>query len=403
MSLESLYGARSATRNGSKAPPGKERPDLICFSHLRWDWVFQRPQHLMTRFARGRRVFYFEEPVFDGRQEANLEIRPVEGGVSAATPHLPSGLSEEAAYRAARDLLDYLVSGWKIEEFVAWYYSPLFLPYSSHLRPRLTVYDCMDELAAFAGAHPAMLSREAELLSRADLVLTGGMSLYGAKVTRHANVHAFPSSIDQAHFRKARARGAEPEDQKPIGGPRIGFHGVIDERFDHELIARAAGLRPDWHFILVGPVCKIDPAILPRRSNIHYLGKKEYAELPAYLGGWDLCMMPFARNESTRFISPTKTPEYLAAGRPVVSTSIRDVVEPYGRLGLVEIADEAPEFVAACETALSRASDGQWQRKVESFLSRMSWDKTWSEMDALVQAGCAAKASQAGSGRTQHV
>jgi glycosyltransferase involved in cell wall biosynthesis len=406
MSLDdSLYHPKNVAHNGSGTATGAKKPDLICFSHLRWNWVFQRPQHLMTRFAGERRVFYFEEPLFDDRREAALEVRPAEGNVAVTIPRLPSGLSVEEVYRVARELIDHLIQGWNVREFVSWYYSPLFLPYTSHLRPDFTVYDCMDELSAFAGADPAMLSREAELLSRADLVLTGGMSLYEAKRNRHRNVHPFPSSIDKEHFGKARAPGPDPEDQREIAHPRIGFHGVIDERFDHVLLGKAAEMRPDWQWILLGPMCKIDPAILPRRPNIHYLGKKEYNDLPAYLAGWDLGMMPFARNESTRYISPTKTPEYLAAGKPVVSTPIRDVVEPYGRLGLVQIAERAEEFVEACGRAFAQAKDRAWQSDVRNFLACMSWDETWAAMDRLVRGGVPAKsgASRAGDGRRSHV
>jgi glycosyltransferase involved in cell wall biosynthesis len=379
--------------------------DLICFSHLRWDWVFQRPQHLMTRFARDRRVFYFEEPAFGDRREATLEVKPAEDSLAVVTPNLPLGLAEEDVYRVARELVENLLKGWGISDFTAWYYSPLFLPYTSHLRPRFTVYDCMDELSAFAGAHPALLSREAELLSRTDLVLTGGMSLFEAKRNRHANAHAFPSSIDQDHFQKARVPGPDPADQRDIPRPRIGYHGVIDERFDYGLLAEASRLRPQWHWILLGPVCKIDEAVLPRSPNIHYLGKKEYADLPSYLSGWDVGMMPFVRNESTRYISPTKTPEYLAAGKPVVSTSIRDVVDPYGSLGLVHIADFPSDFVLACEAAFAQAKDRNWQSKVAAFLSQISWDKTWSAMDALIKDGGRVEAvsGQLVNGRRGHV
>jgi glycosyltransferase involved in cell wall biosynthesis len=367
-------------------PSGDARPELICFSHLRWDWVFQRPQHLMTRFARSQPVYYVEEPVFDRRQEPLLKFRPVEEGISVVTPHLPMDVPEAARIGIMRDLLDSMMKERKIEDFIAWYYSPLFLPYSSHLRPRLVVYDCMDELSAFAGANPLLQSQEEELLARAGLVLTGGASLFEAKRNRHPNVHLFPSSIDKEHFWKARLPGPDPADQAAILRPRIGFHGVIDERIDFDLLARAADLKPDWQWIMVGPICKIDPAALPRRSNIHYLGKKEYADLPAYLAGWDACMMPFARNESTKYISPTKTPEYLSAGKAVVSTSIRDVVEPYGREGLVLIADTAEEFVAQCKSALRLSRNWKWHAKAGAHLAGMSWEKTWAEMNGLVMA-----------------
>jgi UDP-galactopyranose mutase len=250
----------------------------------------------------------------------------------------------------------------------------------------------MDELSAFKGASPLLRGLESELLSRADLVFTGGQSLYEAKRDRHPRVHAFPSSIDAAHFGRAREMSEEPADQSPIPRPRLGFFGVIDERLDTELLDEVARMRPEWQLVMVGPVVKIDEAALPRRPNIHYLGMKSYEELPAYLAGWDVALLPFARNDSTRFISPTKTPEYLAAGKPVVSTSIRDVVRPYGQEGLVRIADSAEEFVAACEAAL-REDSGERQSRVDAFLAQNSWDKTWSRMSELINGAVKARAA----------
>jgi UDP-galactopyranose mutase len=235
----------------------------------------------------------------------------------------------------------------------------------------------------FKGAPPEMLPREAKLFERADLVFTGGQSLYEAKRDRHPSVHAFPSSIDVAHFEQALSVENEPADQKDIPHPRIGFCGVIDERTDIELLAQIADLRPDWQFVMIGPVVKIDENDLPRPSNIHYLGGKDYKDLPSYIGGWDVAMMPFALNDSTKFISPTKTPEYLAAGRPVVSTPIRDVVRPYGEKGLVRIASTAEEFINAIETALNEDADSR-RALAREHLSTMSWDKTQTAMAELI-------------------
>jgi len=248
------------------------------------------------------------------------------------------------------------------------------------------VYDCMDELSAFQGAPPELRQREADLFQQADLVFTGGQSLYEVKRHQHPNVYAFPSSIDVTHFVQARQAIDDPVDQANIPHPRLGFYGVIDERMDIDLLKGVAIARPDWQLVLIGPIVKIDPASLPQLPNIHYLGGKSYAELPHYLAGWDVALLPFARNESTRFISPTKTPEYLAAGKPVVSTSIRDVVRPYRDLGLVQIADSVPEFVAAVEVALQTAQkDSEWLDRVDAFLAQNSWDKTWASMSHLIE------------------
>ena len=361
--------------------------DLVCLSHLRWDFVYQRPQHLLSRCAEGRRVFFFEEPVHDGGP-LRLEIKE-RGRVRVVVPHLPDGLTSDVAREAAqRSMVERMLADHGVKDYVLWYYTPMALQFTRHLRPRAVVYDCMDELSAFKGASPLLRGLESELMSRADLVFTGGQSLYEAKRDRHPRVYAFPSSIDAAHFRTAREIDAEPEDQAAVPRPRLGFFGVIDERLDTGLLDEVARLRPRWQLVMIGPVVKIDPAALPRRANIHYLGMKSYGELPAYLSGWDVALLPFARNESTRFISPTKTPEYLAAGRPVVSTSIRDVARPYGQEGLVRIADTAEEFVEACEAALAEDA-GARQDKVDAFLSQTSWDGTWASMSALIDGAVA--------------
>ncbi len=361
----------------------RRRPDVVCLSHLRWSFVFQRPQHLLSRCARGRRVFFVEEPVFDGGRP-RLEAAPIDRhGVRVLTPHLPVGLGDAECAASQRALIDGMFERHRITEHVLWYYTPMALPFTRHLLPAATVYDCMDELSAFAGAPSALAERTAELLRRADLVFTGGPSLHEAKRTLHPSVHLFPSSVDVAHFARARGHLAEPADQAVIPRPRVGFFGVLDERLDLDLIGALARLRPSLQIVLVGPVVKIDPATLPREPNIHYLGQKSYDELPSYLAGWDAAILPFARNASTRFISPTKTPEYLAGGKAVVSTSIRDVVQPYGSLGLVRIADDPLEFAAAIDASLAEPP-GAVGARADAFLARMSWDETWAGMETLV-------------------
>jgi len=244
----------------------------------------------------------------------------------------------------------------------------------------------MDELSKFKFAPEHLLSFEQELIDRSDIVFTGGSSLFEAKKDRHDNIHCFPSSVDRAHFMKARVRGFEPADQEDLPRPRLGFYGVIDERFDTALLDEAARMRPDWTFVMVGPVVKISEDELPKRPNIHYLGSKTYAQLPAYLSGWDVALMPFAMNESTEFISPTKTPEYLAGGKPVVSTPIKDVVRHYGQLEGVKIADNAADFVAQCEKALelTHAPESGWLAEADLMLSATSWDITQARMAGLI-------------------
>ena len=272
-----------------------------------------------------------------------------------------------------------------IREYVFWYYTPMALTFTDDFSPIASIYDCMDELSAFKGANSRLPHMERELFQRVDLVFTGGNSLYRAKQDAHPAVYSFPSSIDLAHFGGARSSNIDPHDQESIPNPRLGFFGVVDERFDIELLDAVARRRPDWQFIVIGPVVKIQPDSLPRHSNIHYLGPKRYEELPAYLSNWDIALLLFARNESTRFISPTKTPEYLAAGKPVISTSIQDVVSPYGELKLVSIADDPEDFVRAAERLLNRSYEQtDWLNRVDQFLANMSWDKTWYEMSDLI-------------------
>lgn len=367
--------------------PSQANVDLVCLSHLRWDFVYQRPQHLLGRCAQERRVFFVEEPMF-GEGPLRLDVSEREEGVFVVVPHLPAGLVSEAALEATQQtLIDRLFAEHDIREHVLWYYTPMAIGFTRHLEPLAVVYDCMDELSAFKGAPRALKDRETELFNRADLVFTGGQSLYEVKRHQHPNVHAFPSSIDRAHFSKARTWKEEPADQASIPHPRLGFFGVIDERLDIELLDGIAAARPDWQFVIIGPVVKIDPADLPKHPNIHYLGGKSYKELPAYLAGWDVASLLFARNESTRFISPTKTPEYLAAGKPVVSTSIRDVVRPYGERGLVHIADSVADFIiAAAEAGMDeRVTDTNWLARVDEFLATNSWDMTWARMSELIE------------------
>ena len=363
--------------------------DLVCLSHLRWDFVYQRPQHLISRFARQRRVYFVEEPTFD-EGPMRLDVSRREDGLRVVVPRLPQGMSGAEVDQAQRHLLDKLFADEQINQYALWYYTPMALAFSEHLTQQATEYDFIDELSALKLATPKLHEREAELFRRADLVFTGGQSLYEAKRGQHPHVYAFPSSVDVPHFAQALQITNEPADQREIGHPRLGYFGVIDERMDIELLAGIAALRPDWQMVMIGPTAKIDPASLPHPANIHYLGGKSYAELPAYIAGWDVAMMTFARNESTRFISPTKTPEYLAAGKPVVSTSIRDVVRPYGEMGLVRIADSAEEFVAAAEAAM-REDAAVRQRRADDFLAHMSWDNTWGRMNALIEAVVSAR------------
>ena len=382
VSTQSVSQPTSTIRT-PESPTAKDVRDLVCFSHLRWNFVFQRPQHLLGRAAKQYRVWFIEEPMWG--DELKMTICQQADGLTVLVPHLPRGTGPEDALRLQRQLIDAFMQREGVTDFIAWYYTPMALLFTDHLKPRLTVYDCMDELSAFWGAPKQLLEQEKRLIQRAALLFTGGYSLYEAKQNRHPHVFAFPSSIDFAHFSVARKPQPDPADQRSLAKPRIGFSGVIDERFDYALLGEVARRRPDWQFVMVGPVVKIDRKLLPHGDNVHYIGMKTYNELPAYLSNWNVAILPFALNDSTKYISPTKTPEYLAAGLPVVSTPIRDVVRTYGSEDFVQIAGTADEFEAAIETALNGNHPTNWSA-IDAFLAENSWNHTWSEMNRLMVA-----------------
>lgn len=360
-----------------------ETTDLLVFSHLRWDFVFQRPQHLLSRHAKYRRVFYFEEPVFGMTEVPRLHLRETTENVQVVVPYLPSNVDNEMLLNVMTDLIDELIYEEELIDYTLWYYTPMAISFTSHLEARATIFDCMDELSLFKDAPQSLIEMETELFKKADVVFTGGHSLYEAKKKYHQNIHPLPSSIDYNHFSQARYQLVEPDDQINIPPLRIGFYGVVDERFNINLLEEIADLRPEYQFIIIGPTAKINPNSLPIRKNIHYLGKKEYHALPLYLSAWDCAMMPFALNDATKYISPTKTPEYLAAGIPVVSTSIKDVISPYHSQKLVHIADTAEKFIEEIEIALLEKKSPEWLDRVDHYLKNNSWDITFKKMAEL--------------------
>lgn len=353
--------------------------NILCFSHLHWDFVYQRPQHLLTRFAKKNQVFYFEEPRNSDSDFYEIDVQDAIFIVKIFINDIP-----EARNSRLESLVNKVLTDLNISIYSCWYYTPMALEYSSHLTPQVTIYDSMDELSAFRFAPPQLLELEEQLFKKADVVFTGGHTLYQAKKNRHHNIHPFPSSIDKHHFKAARYYTEDPEDQEHIPTPRFGFFGVIDERFDIELLREVSAKKPDWQFVIIGPVVKIDANELPRGANIHYLGSKKYDELPKYISQWDIAMVMFAINESTEFISPTKTPEYLAAGLPVISTPIKDVVRPYGEENLVYIAKDAESFIKYGEEELAKTSRKDWMKKVDNFLANESWDNTFEKMNLLI-------------------
>ena len=352
----------------SSAPSGGAY-DLLVFCHLRWDFVYQRPQHLISRLSAHYRVLFIEEP-WRRPDRSDSPLREESERLHVLQPNV------DHIDQIPEVLAQYVPDG---RTEIVWFYSPSFFPLLADLRCETVVYDCMDELSLFRGAPRELVQLESRLLRRADVVFTGGRSLYEAKKARNPAVYCFPSSVDQDHFARALEGLPLPADLASIEGPVVGYFGVIDERIDLALLADTATRLPRVQFVMIGPLAKIHDTDLPRAANLHFLGMKDYGELPAYLQRFDVAMMPFALNDATRFISPTKTLEYMAAGRPIVSTAIRDVVREYA--GTVAIVDSPTTFAAAIGRFLSTASAPDYH----TILNNTSWDATAARMHALLE------------------
>jgi glycosyltransferase involved in cell wall biosynthesis len=362
---------------------------IVAFSHLRWSFVWQRPQQFLSRFAEEHPVLFIEEPIYDlGRdQEPMLELQDAQNGVVVAIPHLRDGDRWEESHDTIRELasraIDTINLDGQFDEPILWYYSPMMVEWSlDHFPAKGVVYDCMDELSQFKFAPQGLIENERRLMDRADVVFTGGQELYEKKSRQHDNAHFFGCGVEYEHFAKAQdADGPIPNDVKNLKKPIIGWFGVIDERVDYELIRKAAELRPDYSFVLVGPVVKVDPASLPQAPNIHWLGGRDYKQLPDYCRAFDVCMMCFAINEATEFINPTKALEYLATGKPVISTPVRDVVRQYR--DLVEIAASPEEFVEKLDQLVQHPDPDRIEKGIEK-ARESSWEGTVSQMRELI-------------------
>ena len=358
---------------------------IIVFSHLRWDFVYQRPQHIMSRLAKDHTVYFIEEPVEASGDSHFKRSEPVPN-LHVCTPCTTraSGGFHDDQIPQLRTLVEKLIEAEGLTDYVLWFYSPMALPIARDLSPSAIVYDCMDELSAFMNAPAQLVDREQELLKLADVVFTGGKSLHRAKSQQHHAVYCFPSSVEVEHFARAMDPGTEHPAQRHLASPRLGYYGVIDERLDLSLIRQMALAHPEWQLVMVGPVVKIDPASLPNEANIHFFGQRSYQELPRFLAGWDVCLLPFALNEATRFISPTKTLEYMAANKAIVSTPITDVVESYS--SAVRIAGTTASFIEACEDALRETPNRRARRAVvmQDAVASTSWNATVRGMQELI-------------------
>lgn len=334
----------------------------------------------MTHLSRHHHVLFVEEPVHDGGP-ARLECIPQGPRLDVLVPHTPIEAAgfDDAQRPFVEPLLDALLRERGIENPIAWLYTPMALPIAQRLAPRTIVYDCMDEFAVLDAAPRTLRERERALLAVADLVLTGGPSLYEAKRRLHPNVHCLPSAVDAAMFAPdeldAACDAAVQARRLQVGvpDPRLGFFGVIDERIDLALVDAIAAARPEWQLVMVGPVAPGVAARRPVRPNIHWLGTQPYELLPHLMSGWDVCLMPFVLDDTTRYLSPTKTLEYIAGEKPVVSTAVPDVVALYG--DLVRIAHGPRDFIDTCAALLAETP---WQRhrrtgRLLATVFRSSW------------------------------
>lgn len=382
-------------RNESHATA--QRPTILCLAHLGWDYVWQRPQHILSRLSRHYRVIYVNEPYpVSPAQARTPRLRPVarDNGLTAWQPLFPDDDEVLGNWRNTYlRLVQQLGPG---RPLILWFYTPTPYYFLDHIKPDLVVYDVMDDLASFQGAARDLREREAKLLPQVDVVFAGGRSLYRSRRDSHPRVLLIPSGVEPDHFAAALAPDTELAPEiADLPRPILGYIGVIDERIDLALLDAVAAQHPEWSLVMVGPTAKIEADALPQRPNIHYLGKKPYARLPEFLKSFDVCLMPFALNEATRAISPTKTLEYMAAHKPIVSTAVPDVVANWS--DVVRIAEGAHRFAAAVNAALQETA-AQRRRRIraeEAHLAQNTWDaiaeKMKQQIDALLPQGAEQK------------
>lgn len=352
--------------------------DLLAFSQTRWSFVYQRTQQLLSRYAKYRRVFFIEEPIFTETNQVSYRKVFVENGVEVIKPVLPNDLTHTEIAEAMKRVVDDLIEDEFIINFSTWYDYAKAIEYSRHLSPISTIYDCVQETNP---EKPSELSvHEIELLEKADLVFAASDKLYTHRKNQHHNIFNYPNSIDLSHFRQAR-KVSEPLDQKKITGPKLGFYGEINNQINFELLTDMADYRPSWNFIMVGPIVSSTYNELPKRPNIYFFGRKDYKYLPHYFAGWDVTIAPYNQNKSTN--TTTQMYEYLATGRPVVATPQEILTEKYETLGLVKTASSATCFLAACEEAMQSKQNPEWLKKVDDYLDSKSWDQTFEDMKDL--------------------
>lgn len=344
--------------------------DLVVFCHLRWDFVYQRPQHIISRLSQTLKILLIEEP-WHRPEEKGSRLKAISPNLHVLQPNVAS----------IDDIASVLPAYINKNVQTGWFYSAAFIPLLTYFSFDTVVYDCMDELSLFKGASEKIVSQEQALMDKAGIIFTGGKSLYESKAKLHDNVFCFPSSVDRSHFSQALNGIALPEDIIYGKGPIVGYFGVIDERVDLQLLSDTAKLLPGVQFVMIGPLAKIGEDDLPRAHNIQYPGMKSYEELPGYLKAFSIAMMPFALNDATKYISPTKTLEYMAAGKPIISTAIHDVVRDYS--DVVTIVDSAEAFAGAIDAIL--AAQSVLITDYSEILEKTSWDATVQNMVTIIK------------------
>lgn len=373
----------SAPVRGAELSQTSETAPLLVFSHLRWEAILGYEQRLLARFSLERKIYFFEDPVFEPVFFPCLRVHQPQEGITVLQAQLPKGIPLSQIALHLRSLLDQFLEDEGIADFTAWYFTPLALRYTHHLRSRKLIYDfTFDSFHAAVDARDLSLI-ESEMLRRADLVFVNGYSLFQAKRRQHRRIYPRPMGLDVAHFKQARIPQPDPADQAALPFPRIGFSGSLNDAVDLALLEKLALSKPDWHFILTGPAQDLVAYGLAFLPNVHCLGAKSSDELPKYMAGWDLALLPFKVNESTQFMNPGETLECLAAGLPVVSTALPDIVRPYGDLHLVSIGTGVEELIAAAEKILHNPRDEERLKKVDLFLGGISWDEIWSLLEGL--------------------
>ncbi len=348
--------------------------DLVVFSHLRWNFVYQRPQHILSRLAKSYNILFVEEPFHPNPENENTSF------INQVFPNLSVFNSYTDSIDSTLKLLKETLGSQTIA--TAWFYSPSFVNALKIFSFDKVVFDCMDELTLFKNAPQSLIEQEKELLSKSDIVFTGGKSLYSSKKKHHHNVYCFPSSVDRKHFEKAQNGIKVPDEMDAFTGIVVGYYGVVDERIDYDLLEQTAQMNPTVDFVLIGPFAKVNPESLPSLPNIHFLGMRNYEQLPNYLKRFDIAMMPFAMNDATKYISPTKTLEYMAGGKCIISTPVYDVVRDYDKQ--IEIIENAEQFTSSINKLICQHKASHYL-KYQEILDRTSWDNTVKEMYSLMK------------------